>query len=159
VWKNTLISGGEDWTMRLWDLKSSSLNPYRVFTIDYVSQFCLHVKNDYVFGSGFYSMLQWDMITLSLVKEFAGHESIVVSITSIDDYVLSGSYDQTVKKWKISSGELIYNFDEHSGPVENIFISDFFLFVGCMDGTVNMWLVEEQAIIAIVQPSNFILNS
>jgi WD40 repeat protein len=58
-------------------------------------------------------------------KTFRGHTKYVnsVAISPNGKYIVSGSYDKTIKLWNINTGELIRSFKGHTWSVKSVAIS------------------------------------
>jgi len=60
----------------------------------------------------------------------------------VDDLLMSGSRDNTIKYWKISSGECIKTLEAHNGPIWSIeLLSDETLVSISEDRTIKFWQV------------------
>jgi WD40 repeat protein len=75
-----------------------------------------------------------------------GHPSQIasVAISPNGQYVLSGSYDKTVKLWEIATGREIRTFKGHSGLVHSVAFSPDgrYAISGSQDETIKLWEVE-----------------
>jgi len=77
------------------------------------------------------------------IKTFRGHTSDVnsVAISPNGKYIVSGSYDDTIKLWDINTGELIRSFKGHKGDVNSVAISPNgkYIISGSSDKTIKLW--------------------
>jgi len=75
-----------------------------------------------------------------------GHPSQIVSVAFSPDgrYVLSGSYDKTIKLWEVTTGREIRTFKGHLDLVYSVAFNPDgrFLISGSKDGTIRLWEVS-----------------
>ena len=75
-----------------------------------------------------------------------GHSNIVVTVAFSADgkYIVSGSYDRTVRMWDAETGDPVGEpLIGHSDPVECVaFSGDTCIKSASLDGTVRIWDVE-----------------
>lgn len=64
-------------------------------------------------------------LSLGSLRTYEGHKNIVASMcVSMDGHwVLSGSYDHTLRLWEISTGRCIHTFQGHTNWVESVCLS------------------------------------
>ena len=64
-----------------------------------------------------------------------------VAISSKDEFIVSGSADETVRVWSFTSGETTRVLEGHDGKVFSVKISsdDSYLVSGGEDGSVRTW--------------------
>jgi WD40 repeat protein/serine/threonine protein kinase len=74
-----------------------------------------------------------------------GHSKAVVSgcISADGRYVLSGSFDKTLRLWEVATGRCLRTIAEHTGTVYSVCISEDGLLAlsGADDGTLRLWEV------------------
>jgi len=96
----TFLSGSDDSTVKLWDIKTGSL--LKTFEGHSAWVYCLALLDDGTFlsGSDDSTIKLWDIKTGSVLKTFADHSAWVRCLSLLDDGTfLSGSYDSTIKLW------------------------------------------------------------
>ena len=75
-----------------------------------------------------------------------GHPAQIASVAFSPNgqYVLSGSYDKTIKLWETATGREIRTFKGHSDLVNSVAFSPDgrYLISGSKDGTIRLWEVE-----------------
>jgi WD40 repeat protein len=85
----------------------------------------------------------WKFSENKLLKLLNGHRDEVTSIclSTDEQFILSGSIDNTVKLWEIATGKCIHTFAEHTGGVTVVCISadSRFALSGSNDQTLKLW--------------------
>lgn len=77
-----------------------------------------------------------------------GHSSKITCLEYAEKYLLSGSFDNTIKLWDRKSGRLIRTFRGHSNAITDISMQNDSLFVSSsLDGTLNLWNLNTGEII------------
>ena len=83
-----------------------------------------------------------EKIKIEGFKQF-GHSASIRSVTTTPDgnYLLSGSYDKTIKLWDIATGKEIRTFYGHNSLVESIAVTPDGKYVlsGSWDKTLKLW--------------------
>jgi WD40 repeat protein len=69
---------------------------------------------------------------------------LAVSFSKDNKFVVSGSWDNTLKLWNVQTGECIRTFNGHTGDVRSVSFSieDKFVVSGSYDTTLKLWNVE-----------------
>ena len=139
-----ILSGSEDQTLKLWDIKSG--NEVRTFFghSDIISSVTISPDGNYALsGSNDSTMKLWDIKTGDLLKTFDGHQNWVVSVAFSSDgkYALSGSHDKTIKMWDIAKGNLMKTFEGHKDWVISVAFSadNKKIISGSHDKTLKIW--------------------
>jgi WD40 repeat protein len=67
-----------------------------------------------------------------------------VFVSSDNRYILSGSYDKTIKLWDLETGDLKYTLKGHSNWVNSVFVSrdNRHIVSGSKDRTIRVWELE-----------------
>lgn len=73
------------------------------------------------------------------VKKFVGHENGVMCIQMMDNILVTGSYDATVKIWNMETGQLIRTLRGHTSGVRCIQFDRDILMSGALDGSMRVW--------------------
>jgi WD40 repeat protein len=77
------------------------------------------------------------------VRRFAGHDDGVLSVAVTPDgqYVVSGSWDKTVRLWELATGKEVRRFTGHEGSVTSVAVTPDGKCVvsGSWDKTVRVW--------------------
>ncbi len=116
----TLVTGGRDNKVKVWDVKSGQLLKTLEGHKDWV--FAVTVTPDgktLVSGSRDFTARVWDLGTGMYQREYKGHREAVhaVLITADGKKVVTGSEDGTVQVWDINSGTTLNNFKVPGGYV------------------------------------------
>jgi hypothetical protein len=80
-----------------------------------------------------------------------GHTDFVSAVAVSPDgrFIVSGSWDQTVKVWDAQSGALLRSLGGHTGPVHAVAVSpdERFIISGSWDQTVKVWDAQSGALL------------
>ena len=75
-----------------------------------------------------------------------GHSKSVksIAISSDSKYIVSGSYDKTIKIWNLESGQEIKTLKGHSESVNSVAISsdNKYIVSGSADNSIKIWNIE-----------------
>ncbi|MBD2042928.1 GUN4 domain-containing protein [Microcoleus sp. FACHB-672] len=114
----TLISGSEDQTLKVWDLHTGKLITTLTGHLGEVT--CVAISPDgqtLVSGSDDCTLIVWDLHTGELRSTLAGHlkEVTCVAISPDGQTIASGSDDKTIKLWtvgvpRVDAVELLYTY-------------------------------------------------
>ena len=123
-----VISYSRDTTIRLWSIESKNQESV-VKTIPYHKNRCVAISNDNIyFNSGIpkTNLDIYNCIERQKKLQFPGHTMSVTSIalTSDYEYIITGSYDMTVRIWNFQNKAEIDLFKFHQRPVECVGITD-----------------------------------
>ncbi|ARV62732.1 hypothetical protein BZZ01_32480 [Nostocales cyanobacterium HT-58-2] len=137
----TIVSGGYDGTVRLWDSKGKQLTELKGHQ-GYVSSVAISTDNQtIVSGDSDGTVRLWDSKGKQLT-ELKGHQGSVISVAiSIDNQtIVSGGEDGTVRLWD-SKGKQLTELKGHQGSVDSVAIStdNQKIVSGGEDGTVRLW--------------------
>lgn len=139
----TLASGSQDSTIKLWNIKTGQEtnrlfgDASPIYSLDFNSN-----GTELSAGSGFWRILEWNLTNGNSYPPLEHLGSIgSVDVSPDDQKIASGSADQTVKVWDRQTGEILYNFTDFQGDVEAvIFSSDGNqLITGSQDQTIKIW--------------------
>jgi WD40 repeat protein len=142
-----VVTGGEDKTVRLWDMNTGDC--LRVFQghIDDIWSIAWSADQCYVLsGSWDKTVRVWDMKTGHSIHVFKDHTDRVWSVSwSMDGkYILSGSQDKTMRLWDVKTGRCLYVFEGHTSGIRCVAWShdQSRVFSGSWDKTVRLWDVK-----------------
>lgn len=76
---------------------------------------------------------------LFTVKTFTGHSDGVTCLQFNRKYLMTGSYDTTIKIWKIDTGECIKTLTGHTKGVRSLVFDNQKLITGGLDATIKVW--------------------
>jgi len=141
---NTLASGSEDKTIRLWNANTGEKfrtlegHTSRVSTIAFSPD-----NNTLASGSWDRTVRLWNVNIGEHIRILEGHTDWVNSVAFSSDgsTLASGSDDRTIRLWNADTGEHIRTIEEHTGYVNSVaFSSDnSTLASGSDDRTIRLW--------------------
>lgn len=73
------------------------------------------------------------------VKTFEGHADGVTCLQFNQKYLMTGSYDATVKIWKVDTGECIRTLTGHKKGIRSLAFDSQKLITGGLDSTIKVW--------------------
>jgi hypothetical protein len=118
-------SGGEDGTVRVWDLSAG--REHRRFTghTDEVSAVAFLSNGRVISGGRDRTIRVWDVSTGREVKRLVGHTDAVRALAVSRDgrHVLSGGEDRAARLWDVQSGKEVRALGGHGGPVTAVALS------------------------------------
>ena len=145
----TLASGSWDYTIRLWNVSSFTLNRTLAGHTSGVTSVAFSSDGKTLAsGSVDKTVRLWNVFTGTEEKIFIGHTDRVTSIAfGPDDALLaSGSWDKTVRLWNVFRGEHQQTFTGHTDRVTSVSFSQNpiipILASGSHDRTIRLWDME-----------------
>ena len=120
-----MLSGSEDYTLRLWDLPTGRL--LRVLEGHQEKVCTLALSTDgtrAVSGAYDETVIVWDLPAGRPLCTLRGHASLLtdVAITPDGRVVVSAAMDRTVRVWDVASGQARAVWDAHADVVETVAI-------------------------------------
>ena len=92
---------------------------------------------------------QWDVATLRLKRQFAGHRDVVqdVVITPDGRWMISGGYDRSLRFWDLGTGLCVRTNTVHNGPVFRLAVhpGSGIVASASADQTVKLWRLADGA--------------
>ena len=144
----TIASGGEDGTVRLWDVTTGT--EARILRADAssVNAVCFSRDGKFVAGGSNDRMVRvWSVADGILVAAFAGHQASVNAVAFSPDgrWIGSGGEDATVCIWDVEKRGMAATL-KHSGKVSDLAFSPdgALIATASQNGTVQLWDVLEQ---------------
>src|SRR6266700_4063882 len=143
----TLISGGDDNTIKMWNLYTGQLLHTFEGHIEDVSTVAISPDGQMlVSGSWDRTIKIWDLYAIQLLDTLRGHLRYVLStaISPNGQILASGSQDTTINLWDLHTGELLRTLMGHSESVYSIVFSPDgkTLVSGSGDNTVKVWNLQ-----------------
>ncbi|KAH7313349.1 WD40-repeat-containing domain protein [Stachybotrys elegans] len=138
-WEDTLVSGGCDRDVRVWDLKTGAcLHTLRGHTS---TVRCLKIadSNTAISGSRDTTLRIWDIRTGLCKNVLVGHQSSVRCLEIKGDIVVSGSYDTFARVWSISEGRCLQTLQGHFSQIYAIAFDGKRVVTGSLDTNVRIW--------------------
>ncbi|KAI1431418.1 WD40-repeat-containing domain protein [Xylaria sp. CBS 124048] len=150
-WEDTLVSGGCDRDVRVWDMTTGEcLHILRGHTS---TVRCLKMSdaNTAISGSRDTFLRVWDIKTGVCKSVLAGHQASVRCLEIKGDIVVSGSYDATAKIWSISKGRCLHTLSGHYSQIYAIAFDGQRVVTGSLDTSVRVWDARTGEPIALLQ--------
>ena len=161
---NTLASGNEDKTIRLWNVNTGEYirtlegHTSRVSTIAFSPD-----NNTIASGSWDNTIRLWNVNTGEYIRTLEGHTSVVNSLSFSPDgnTIASGSWDRTIRLWNTDTGENIRTIEEHTGWINSVtFSSDGNTIAsGSDDRTIRLWNADTGENIRTIEEHTGYVNS
>ncbi|KAK9367464.1 WD40-repeat-containing domain protein [Lipomyces kononenkoae] len=150
-WGDTLVSGGCDRDVRVWDLKTGRC---RMVLHGHTSTVrCLKMSDSRtaISGSRDASLRVWDIETGTCKHVLLGHQASVRCLEVYGDICVSGSYDTTAKVWSISRGVLLHTLTGHFSQIYALAFDGVKIATGSLDTSVRIWSAESGQCFAVLQ--------
>ncbi|MEH1932210.1 MAG: caspase family protein, partial [Nostoc sp.] len=147
----TIVSGGRDGTVRLWNLQGLPLvEPLRGHEGSVNSVAISADGQTIVSGGDDGTVRLWNLQGLPLVEPLRGHEGCVnsVAISADGQTIVSGGTDGTVRLWNRQGLPLPEPLRGHEGNVNSVAISGDgqTIVSGGTEGTVRLWNLQGQSL-------------
>jgi WD40 repeat protein len=137
-----LVSGSSDKTLRVWDLEDTKFSELASFEHPGpVTAVCFDRNAEHAFGaSSDNGIHQWNIADGSEVRVLAGHGGAISSLLSVQDLVVSGAADNTVRSWNATTGAAAGNINNTAAVTSLAVTSDgITVAAGSADNMVRLW--------------------
>lgn len=147
-------TGGDDFTLRVWDLQNDNEKSVHVFEEGHAQQIrCVSFShNNEVIASGGYDkvILLWSVSAVKrLLHTLHHHTSSVecICFSRNDKLLCSGSWDYSAALWDTDNGSLLSTLKHHKSVVQCCSFSDFsnMLATGSWDYSIFVYDVTEES--------------
>jgi pleiotropic regulator 1 len=137
-------SGGEDCTIKIWDLKSGSLKLTLSGQIPIVRSLAVSPRYPYIFSSGEDRMIEcWDLETNKVIRQFEGHSLGVyaMAVHPTLDVLVTGGRDGTVHVWDIRTPRNVHLMKGHTNSISDVKCqeADPQVLSASLDNTIRLW--------------------
>jgi WD40 repeat protein len=150
-----IASAGKDSDILVWeaDTGMQAREPLRGHSDKGVGCVTFNSTAGMIVSGGFddCSILVWDLLKdgkATVRPRLQGHTDAVMglSLSPDDKYVVSGSWDKTVRVWEVATGKLIRMLEGHTDVVKSVVWSrnGQWLVSGSCEETVRKWRIDEQ---------------
>ena len=136
---DTLVSGGCDRDVRVWDLQSGQ--PMHMLRGHTSTVRCLKMcgPNVAISGSRDTTLRIWDIKKGICRHVLVGHQASVRCLEIHGDIVVSGSYDTTARIWSISEGRCLRTLQGHFSQIYAVAFDGKRVATGSLDTSVRVW--------------------
>ncbi|KAF2862361.1 WD40 repeat-like protein [Piedraia hortae CBS 480.64] len=137
---DTLVSGGCDRDVRVWNLATGQVA--HILRGHTSTVRCLKMKSDSniaISGSRDTTLRVWDIKTGMCRHVLIGHQASVRCLEIHGDLVVSGSYDTTARIWSISEGRCLRVLQGHFSQIYAVAFDGQRIATGSLDTSVRVW--------------------
>ena len=140
----TLISGGHDAMIKIWDVPTGGLIKQLAGHNDWVYDICLSLDEKYIYSASLDKTIKiWNIASGKQIATLAGHVDGIVSIDLSKDgnFLASAGMDKEIIIWDINSQTAIKKFKAHELPITDVkFGNNSDTLYSCsMDKTIKIW--------------------
>jgi len=160
-----LFSGGDDKTIKVWDVATGACVQTLQGHADAVDSVCVSADGEWLFsGSVDNTIKAWHVPFDSCVQTLQGHTLAVQSVCVLGDRLFSGSQDNTIKVWDVYTGVCVQTLQGHApsfSGVTSVCVSPdgSRLFSGSGDNTIKVWDVATGACVRTLEGHTEALDS
>ncbi|MCJ1381695.1 hypothetical protein MMC17_004806 [Xylographa soralifera] len=154
--KNTLLNGGKDGSVRVWDIISGT----QLRTLQghsslihslYWAQYPNHRAKHYAAsGSVDGQIRSWDVDSGHCIHVLLGHEATVYRLEVRYNILVSTSSDCTARVWCLGTGKCLFTLRGHSRPVMSLVVEGERVITAGLDGEVRIWSLADGSLIALL---------
>ncbi len=142
------VSGGEDKTVRLWDLTSGAGVQEFAGHQEGVCGVAFGPKGKLVASASWDKTIRvWNVLTGREAQKYVGHTGPVYALAFLPDgqHIISTGADKTIHVWNISSGQPISKWTAHNDAIYSLSLSSDGLLAATAseDMTVRVWDVKQ----------------
>ncbi|KAH0608465.1 uncharacterized protein H6S33_001599 [Morchella sextelata] len=150
-WGNTLVSGGCDRDVRVWDMEKGECKAILRGHTSTVRCLKMSDHKTAISGSRDTTLRIWDIEKGVCLNVLVGHQASVRCLEIHGDLVVSGSYDTTAKVWSISQGTCLRTLTGHLSQIYAIAFDGNRIATGSLDTSVRIWDPATGNCLAVLQ--------
>ncbi|KAK4541366.1 hypothetical protein LTR36_008124 [Oleoguttula mirabilis] len=136
---DTLVSGGCDRDVRVWDLSTGMAQHMLRGHTSTVRCLKMSGPNIAISGSRDTTLRVWDIKKGICRHVLIGHQASVRCLEIHGDLVVSGSYDTTARIWSISEGRCLRTLQGHFSQIYAVAFDGRRVATGSLDTSVRVW--------------------
>lgn len=150
IWGDTLVSGGCDRDIRVWNLKTGEC--LQILRGHQSTIRCIQMVDakTIISGSRDTSVRIWDIEKGICLHVLNGHTSTVRCIEIKGDICVSGSYDCTARIWRISDGTLLNILYGHISQIYSLAFDGDRIVTGSLDAIIKVWDAQTGADLGVL---------
>jgi WD40 repeat protein len=130
--KPEIVTAGSDQVARVWDSRSGEeIAHWQAGRCSdtwgcWTAAFYSHDGASIVTTGADHGVRLWNAETGGLIREFAGHDAMVISadFSSDDSMLVTAGWDHTVKVWDVNSGNVLRSFPDMGWVMRAVFSPD-----------------------------------
>lgn len=138
-YEDTLVSGGCDRDVRVWDLTTGMATQMLRGHTSTVRCLKMSGPNFAISGSRDTTLRVWDIKKGICRHVLIGHQASVRCLEICGDLVVSGSYDTTARIWSISEGRCLRTLQGHFSQIYAVAFDGRRVATGSLDTSVRVW--------------------
>lgn len=150
-WGNTLVSGGCDRDVRVWNMETGECKDILRGHTSTVRCLKMSDSKTAISGSRDTTLRIWDIEKGVCKNVLVGHQASVRCLEIHGDIVVSGSYDTTAKVWSISKGTCLRTLSGHFSQIYAIAFDGNRIATGSLDTSVRVWDPHTGNCLAVLQ--------
>lgn len=136
---DTLVSGGCDRDVRVWDLTTGMAQHMLRGHTSTVRCLKMSGPNIAISGSRDTTLRVWDIKKGICKHVLVGHQASVRCLEIHGDLIVSGSYDTTARIWSISEGRCLRTLQGHFSQIYAVAFDGRRIATGSLDTSVRVW--------------------
>jgi serine/threonine protein kinase len=156
----SVVSGGLDDAIRVWNLETGSLIQTLKAHTKPVN--CLSISPDsrmLASGGDDYTIKLWNLTSGSLLHTLTGHANDVKSVAfyGVGHLLASGGEDRTARIWQLATGESLRVFSNTAGMIRAVAVSpdSQLLASGGLDNQIKLWSLKTGNLIRTLPKNHF----
>lgn len=152
--KRYLVSGSNDWTVKVWSTKDGRLLHNFEENLGTVNKVLLTKDEKYaISGSSDQTVRYYNIENGLLEKTYQGRKGIsTISLSQDESLLVAGFFDGTITIWNTKTDQLMYNLMHQgrkkmfcwSASITSLFFDDDTFISSSLDGSVNFWNLEKE---------------
>ncbi|BFZ60368.1 hypothetical protein YB2330_001404 [Saitoella coloradoensis] len=148
---DTLVSGGCDRDLRVWDLRTGMCRHTLQGHSSTVRCLKMSDSKTAISGSRDTTLRIWDIERGECRRVLIGHGASVRCVEVWGDLCVSGSYDTTARIWSISTGQCLKTLQGHVSQIYAIAFDGEHIATGSLDTTIRIWDPQSGMCLSVLQ--------
>lgn len=136
----SLVTGGEDNTVKIWDLHDMSIRYRLVGHCAEVSSVDVPSNGRFIASASVDGVNVWDLETGNLKRKLSSHCTLALSTSPTSRYIAASCIDGPVAVWDTESATLVHKLEDHQNRVYSVSFSpcERLLLSASLDKTVKI---------------------